>query len=136
MRWLGYYRENEKSWDTKMTDKSDFDLDQFFDAARSTPAPASDDFMARVMADAQNIADETNAPAPRPKRALWPVILGAIGGWAGFAGMATAAVTGVWIGISPPEILDTVTTSITGQALVDTSDFGLDFADDLLGEDL
>ncbi len=119
-----------------MTNKSDFDLDQFFDAAQRTPAPASDDFMARVMADAQTIADETNAPAPRPKRSLWPVILGAVGGWAGFAGMATAAVTGVWIGISPPEILDTVTTSLTGQTLLDSSDFGLDFADDLLGDEI
>lgn len=120
----------------KMTDRSDLDLDQFFDAARSNPLPVSDDFMARIMADAEAADKAAHAPEPRKKRALWPIVLGAVGGWAGFAGMATAAVTGVWIGISPPEILDTVTTSLTGQSLVETTDFGFEFADDFLGDSI
>lgn len=75
-------------------------LDDFLDAARAeTPLP-SGDFMARL--EAQALAA---MPAPAPRRrapGLMQQLLGALGGWPGAAGLATACAVGVWMGINPP----------------------------------
>ena len=108
-------------------DKSDeFDLDKLFDAAKSKPVEPSTDFFARVLSDAE--AMQPAAPGViktpvRHKNGISDFFQGlseAIGGWPGFAGLATAAVTGLWIGISPPSGLIEPIGSVLG---TDTSAF-------------
>ena len=92
-----------------MSDETE--LNKMFDLAKRTPPEPSPDFMARILSDAEamqpvalGVLTETAA-----KRGIFRDMLSAlgeaIGGWPAFAGLATAAVTGVWIGISPPQLL-------------------------------
>ena len=92
-----------------MSDETE--LNKMFDLSKRTPPEPSPDFMARILSDAEamqpaalGVLTETTA-----KRGIFRDMLSAlgeaIGGWPAFAGLATAAVTGVWIGISPPQLL-------------------------------
>lgn len=91
-----------------------FALDDLFAQARTqdvTPAP---DFMERVLQDA--IAAQTAATAaPAPTKAPWfRQLLSAVGGWPAVAGLATAGVAGLWIGINPPSAIATTTENLLG----------------------
>lgn len=92
-----------------MTDKrhlDDTELDGLFTAARHrTPAP-SPDLIARIIAQAEAVA----APAvPTPTRpGVIARLLDAIGGWPAAAGLATATVAGLAIGLGSPDTLDTL----------------------------
>jgi len=44
----------------------------------------------------------------------WRDFGAALGGWPTFAGLATAAVTGVWIGFSAPDAVDDLTAGYLG----------------------
>ncbi len=93
----------------KMRDLDEAELEGLFAAARAeVPAPAAD-LLARIMADAD--ACQPTAPAQArpqsgrsPMHALVRGALAAIGGWGGLAGLATAALAGVWIGYAHPEM--------------------------------
>lgn len=101
----------------------DKDLEHLFAQARSAAPEPSADFLARVLSDA-----EAMQPAPagimrsqdRAKlgfRSLFSSLSEAIGGWPAMAGLASAAVTGIFIGISPPQgLIDPI-----GIAFGDTS---------------
>ncbi len=90
---------------------SEKDLDMLFEQARSAPPEPSHDFLARVLSDAEAMqpAPAGVMSAPVVKRsaigAFFAGLGDAIGGWPAVAGLATAAVTGVYIGISPPQSL-------------------------------
>ncbi|MCA0920114.1 hypothetical protein [Pseudooceanicola nanhaiensis] len=125
-----------------MADKTqDDDLDLFFAAARkgdrarygagadSLSAQGADvptgmeAFLARIEADAFAAQAALQAPAPvatseeAPAREGWLAQLwSAIGGWPSLAGLATATVAGVWIGISPPAALSAQAAVLTGQS--------------------
>ncbi len=98
----------------------DRDLEIFFEAARKDRGDASPDLLSRVLADAyaeqdaQAEAVPTSSVAPRTadtSRSLRGVFAGlfdAIGGWPAVAGLATAAMAGVWIGYNPPAVFDTL----------------------------
>lgn len=80
-------------------------LDVDFDALKRHAMPPGDDVMSRVLADADAVQAEILAP-PKPVRQ--PVsmrFMAVIGGWPSMAGLATAGVAGVWIGISQPTAL-------------------------------
>ena len=79
-----------------MTDDRDDALDALFAEARKAAPVPSDDLMARILADAETEAAAREAPAPRPR--FWPSLLESLGGWPSLAGLAAAAVTGLWIG--------------------------------------
>lgn len=91
-----------------MADKdiSDPFLDALFDEARDADT-ASPDLMARVLADAEAVQDAAMAAAVEaaPKVPVWRAVLDAIGGWPAAAGLATAGLAGVWIGVTPPDVL-------------------------------
>lgn len=81
------------------------DLDSLFSEARARPPePIPDRLMARVMADALThlpSAEPLARPAPaRP--GFWEGFLSLFGGGGALAGMATAAVAGVWLGFAQP----------------------------------
>ena len=96
------------------------ELESLFETARRSAPEPSSAFLARVLADA-----EAQQPAaagvmsnPAPKRGgmaeFFASLSDAIGGWPAFAGLATAAVTGVWIGVSPPQSLSAPLASVLG----------------------
>lgn len=108
------------------------ELDLMFEAARTSPPRPSSDFLARVLSDGETMQPKPRAIAPAQKRSKRRNIFAAIqmiGGWPALAGMATAAVTGLWIGISPPELLRTPLDTAFGEAMLmpDAQDFGAGF---------
>lgn len=108
-----------------MTDntQSEIELEQMFRTARALAPLPSDALMARVLDDAQ--ACQPAAPGwspswsdaqrdlPRPGVSIAKILLAAIGGWSGVAGLSTAAVVGLWFGISPPAALQQWTAGTT-----------------------
>lgn len=98
-----------------MADQNDFMDDQELDQilaqmAKESPAP-SDDLMARVLADAEELRPVPGARI-ESRDSFLGSILSVLGGWAGAGGLVTAGVVGLWIGISPPTALDTATTTL------------------------
>ncbi|MFY0679385.1 MAG: hypothetical protein JXR13_02315 [Thalassovita sp.] len=92
--------------------EQDLELEALFDtAAQAKPAEPSADFMQRVLDDAlaEQLRQATAlAPDPvqtGPSRGIWASLVGAIGGWPAVAGLATAGVAGLWIGVNPPTAL-------------------------------
>lgn len=80
-------------------------LDEAFGILKQHATPPGDDVMARVLADADAVQAEILAP---PKPARLPVsvrFMALIGGWPSMAGLATAGLAGVWIGVSQPAAL-------------------------------
>ena len=98
---------------TDKTRLSDEALEAFFAAGRAEAPEPGADLMARIVADAEaQIAARAPFPAPVPRRArggLWTALISGIGGWPAVAGMATAAVAGVWLGFAAPGSIDTLT---------------------------
>lgn len=85
---------------------SEAELDALFSSARDQDTVPSMALMDRVMSDAlavQALAETTAAPV-KPAR-WWSGALAAIGGWPAMAGLATACVSGIWIGVNPPDMV-------------------------------
>jgi len=108
-----------------MTDKRELTeaaaLDALFADVRADVQTPSDDFMARIMADAARAI-------PKP---VAPVAAAPTGGWVGTSGLAAAAVAGLWFGIAPPDGLSGVSTLIWGE----TQSVSLFAVDDILGSE-
>ncbi len=83
------------------------------EAAEQAPLP-SGQLLERIMADAEAVAAQGETPAapPVPPAARQGRrrgrLLAALGGWPALAGLATAAVAGVWLGLAPPPGLETI----------------------------
>ncbi|MCM2560752.1 hypothetical protein M8756_03190 [Lutimaribacter sp. EGI FJ00015] len=102
-------------------DKMNHGLDGFFDAARKTAPAPSAELLARVLDDAQatqaaagQVAMASAVVTPRPTRLRQLVDL--LGGWPAMAGLATAGVAGLWLGISPPAALTGLSLAGFGEA--------------------
>lgn len=116
---------------------TEVELDQLFDAARETQADPdmapSAALMARIMADAEaeiaaQQAPEVFAGTATAKSGLLGMIKEALGGWRGMAGVATAGVAGLAIGLGAPDMVTEFTLGTgTGTATETISaDTGLD----------
>ncbi len=85
------------------------DLDAILAAARTAGADASEDFLARVLADAYAMQPQPAAvvavPAASGWRARLVASLSALGGMGAAAGLATATLAGVWIGFARPDLV-------------------------------
>ena len=104
----------------KMVDKTPLDdtaLDAFFDAARAQDPTPSDDLIARILADADAEVIAQSQTAAPPRRGWFAQVVGGLGGWPALAGLATAAVTGVTIGVVSPDVIDTWTDGTVSAAL-------------------
>ncbi len=95
-----------------MTDerRNEQELEALFAAARRDAPTPSADLMARVLADAEAAqAQAQAAPAARPTRPAarprWRQVVDLLGGWPAMAGLATAGVAGLWLGVAPPAAL-------------------------------
>lgn len=114
------------------TDRDD-ELQAFFDAARQQPMPASEALMARVLRDALSLQAAAKPAAPgAPRVGLLAGLWSAIGGWPAAAGLVTATVAGVWIGVSSTlglgEAVITALGSTSAESFLDEMATGFDFA--------
>ena len=94
--------------------KSDqIDLDAALAALKDeAPLPPSD-LVSRVLSDAVAVQAGL-APqhaTPERRQGIWQELLRTLGGWPAMAGLATAAVAGVWLGAFPPGMLPEATNS-------------------------
>ncbi len=81
--------------------ESDDPLERFFEAGRQQGLAPSDALLARIEADA--LAEmEARRPVVVPAEPGWRGLLAALGGWRAGAGLATAALAGLAIGIAVP----------------------------------
>ena len=95
-----------------MTDKrplDDAELDALFGAAQSQVVTPSDDLMARIMADAAAVSVESLPESEKAVSSFWQSVLGMIGGWPAAAGLATATVAGLVLGLTSPDVIETWT---------------------------
>ncbi|MBS9716987.1 hypothetical protein ACFFUT_08840 [Pseudohalocynthiibacter aestuariivivens] len=94
-------------------------LEGLFDLARTEKHVPSSDLIVRVLADAdteQAVCRVTSSKPSEARESRLAVVFRAIGGWPAIAGMATATVAGIWIGLSPPATLEDISSSIlTGE---------------------
>jgi hypothetical protein len=117
-------------------DEAEMD-DLLAQAARVETVPSAD-LIARVMADADAVAD-AGEPTPEPgaqsqTRSLRGGLLAAIGGWPALAGLATATVAGLWIGYASPDTLDGIASGlVASQTTYEVGDF-MPTLDDLFYE--
>ena len=84
---------------------TDETLQAFFDAGRGGPAP-SERLYARILSDAgAALPQPVPAAVPAPRPGLWTTLVAAFG-WPALAGMATAAMAGLWLGFAAPDTVD------------------------------
>ena len=103
-----------------MTTDNEKLLDQTFAQMTADEVPLSDGLMDRIMLDAdQVLAGRMPAQAPRPEttQGLGAALLDAIGGWMSLGGLTAAAMTGLWIGVFPPDILYEYSTGLWGDTI-------------------
>jgi hypothetical protein len=82
-------------------------LDALFATARDTDPMPSPELMQRVMSDAMGVQvlQHSQPAAAQQTQSLWRGMLAALGGWPALAGLATACVAGVWVGVNPPDLI-------------------------------
>lgn len=77
----------------------------------------------------QAAAAVPSAPRERERRAgLLAALLAALGGWPAVAGLASAAVAGVWIGAASPDLVNGVVglgDGVTEETAYDLGDLGI-----------
>lgn len=96
------------------------DLDDLFNEARAQPVVVPAIVIQRVLADAQ--AEQARFRRPvAPLRNRWAALLQLVGGGGGLAGMATAALAGIVIGLVQPVEDGAIATLLGSEA----SDFDL-----------
>jgi hypothetical protein len=108
-----------------MTDPiDDAALEALFDEVRGETPVVSDDLMARILSDAEHALPSTPVESEEVP-GFWAQIFGGIGGWPAISGLAAATVAGVWIGVAPPDGLNTLASSYFGTSV--TVDFLPDY---------
>lgn len=95
-----------------MTDPEMKKLDDLLGHVADVTPQVSDDFMARVLADAAALQPVAYALPARQNR--WANLLDVIGGWPALSGLATAGIVGVWMGAAPPIGLETLAADLMG----------------------
>jgi hypothetical protein len=81
---------------------TDDDLDAFFAAAKADSARPSPALMARILQDAAAEQPRAAPPTTTRPRFTFAALVAALGGGGALAGLATATVAGLWIGLAPP----------------------------------
>lgn len=114
--------DERRNWGTKMTeaDKDMEVLDLFLAEVCETDPLPGDELMARILADAHAVMPAvpglgttiaTSAPGG------WRSLFATVGGWPAMGGIAFGMVAGVWIGMAPPERLNTIATGVLGETV-------------------
>lgn len=111
-------------WGFKMTPSDEKLLNELFEDARSEVVVPSDDFMARILSDADQLQPVVT-PIRIPPETVWSRIMSAVGGWPALSGVAAAGVAGLWIGLTPPDSVDSWMAGMVGSTT--SISFGDDF---------
>ena len=85
-------------------------VDDLLEVSKASAPTPSSDLMSRVLADA--IVTQTGfatTPARIERPGIWRELFKVLGGWPSMAGLATAAVAGLWLGAFPPGFLPDAT---------------------------
>lgn len=109
-------------------------LERFFEAGRRTAAVPSEALLARIEADGLAEAERRATPAAAQSNNGFGAVLAALGGWRTGAGLATAALAGIVLGIGLEAnlgALDSLGIDATGYEL---GDFGPGYGVALLEE--
>ena len=118
-----------------MNEQEPDDLEDLFELARrAAPAP-SPELLARLVADARSAAPKTALAPSRAGSGWLSGVWHQLGGWPAAATLATATLSGVWIGSqSPTETLDSFgeTIFLTDLSADDLTDSDLFFGFDIL----
>ncbi|MBL4916371.1 dihydroorotate dehydrogenase [Szabonella alba] len=100
------------------------DLDDLLHEARTAPRPAApaaltDRVLAAALAEQEARHPARRSVAARPDMAqrgslagIWQAMLGAIGGGRALAGLSTAALAGLWLGLAAPAPVAALTESV------------------------
>ena len=97
-----------------MTERDD--LDDLFAEASGGPVMPSDELMARILADANALADERERLVrPVPARRGWRDLLRTLGGWPAVGGLVASTVAGLWIGVAQPAAVSDLAASVWGE---------------------
>lgn len=78
-------------------------LDALFEDAKAHPTDLPDSLFGKIVADADAVQPQITT-APHPPQSFWGGFLAALGGWPAFGSLATAAVAGLYIGVSDPTL--------------------------------
>jgi len=109
-------------------------MDSLFAEAKGDAAGVpSDDFMARVLADAEALQPAAvDLTEPVKPRGLLQVLFETIGGWQGTGGLVAATMASVWIGFSGADVLSVegLQAVVSGDTDFYLSDLGGDFSFD------
>lgn len=116
------------NWGIRMTEKNDMDalLNDLFTEAKSAPdAQVSDDFMARILADAEALQPKPPEVATAAQRGFWASLFDTLGGWQGTGGLVAATMASVFVGFSGAEALtvEGLQSVLSGDAESYVSDF-------------
>ncbi|MFN3972584.1 MAG: dihydroorotate dehydrogenase [Gemmobacter sp.] len=121
-------------------------LDDLFARARAARPVVPDDLMARVMADAAAVPQAADAtagwpPQARPARfrslgglrSVLRALAEVFGGAGALAGVATAGLAGIWIGLASPSPLAALAPGLLPGLLGDEAAMDLDLFPDVAG---
>lgn len=121
---------DEMANDPKMDDLLD---DLFAEAKDDAAGMLSEDFIARIMADAEALQPEApGLPEAAKPRGLIQLLFDTLGGWQGTGGLVAATMASVWIGFSGADVLSVegLQAVVSGDTDFYLSDLGGDFSFD------
>lgn len=101
----------------------DIDLDGLFAAARAESPTPTAGLVARIEADAASLHRARSAaavPAPALFRQRWPGWIAALGGNGVMAGLVTATLAGLWLGVAQPAPVSSLTQTLSEAFAEDT----------------
>lgn len=106
-----------------MTTDEERALDQTFAEMTAEAVVPSEGLMDRIMLDADQVLaeiapDAIVIPHTQPEaQGLGAALLDAIGGWLSFGGLTASAMTGLWIGVFPPDVLYDFSLGVWGDTI-------------------
>ena len=116
--------------DDDIPEALDRELEALFAAERQREPEPSGDLMARILADADRIGAERVRPMPVSAQAqagqggglarFWRGLVDTLGG-GGMAGILTAALAGLWLGLAQPGDFAPLTQSVAQSLIGDSS---------------
>lgn len=115
-----------------MAEKDDM-LETFFEAERASAPRASEVLLARIETAAAD-ALEARRPTADRRQAGWRGVLASFGGWRVGAGLASAALAGICIGIVLPDQVAEITAFGPADTLYELGELAPGYATDWLGD--
>jgi hypothetical protein len=107
---------------------TDFDLDAILSDARMAVPTPDDAFFRAILSDAQSVLDDVMSEPVQAAIPWWRQLWADLGGWPTVTGLATAAVVGIWIGLSADTLFPQNATSFDADSELSDPFSGLDLA--------